>query len=79
MKDGAAALEEKLVEIEGSLHQLRITGGQDGMRWPGKLTVKIPHLFTELQGSDFAPTSRPQSRRIDPCAARPRTAPRGRG
>jgi photosystem II stability/assembly factor-like uncharacterized protein len=57
LKGGAAALEEQLIEIEGGLHQLRITGGQDGMRWAGKLTVKIPHLFTELQNSDFAPTS----------------------
>ena len=47
---------QRLIDFEDKLHQLRISGGQDGMRWPARLLEKINHLATEVQESDFAPT-----------------------
>lgn len=52
----SAALSQRLIDFEDNLHQLRISGGQDGMRWPARLLEKINHLATEVQESDFAPT-----------------------
>ncbi|MBV8053180.1 MAG: hypothetical protein JOZ80_18475 [Acidobacteriaceae bacterium] len=57
IKAGAEDLDKKLVAIEENLYQLRITGGQDGMRWPSRLIEKLGHLASELQDADFAPTS----------------------
>ena len=57
IKAGAEDLDKKLVAIEENLYQLRITGGQDGMRWPSRLVEKLGHLASELQDADFAPTS----------------------
>ncbi len=58
-RDGAAAadLDAGLVQVEGRLFQMRITGGQDGMRWPAELLSKLRHLFSEVGTSDFRPTS----------------------
>jgi photosystem II stability/assembly factor-like uncharacterized protein len=56
VKTQAAALDRTLVDFEENLYQLRITGGQDGMRWGGKLLQKLAHLATQLQESDFGPT-----------------------
>jgi hypothetical protein len=56
LKDAAMTLEKKLTDFEENLHQLRISGGQDGMRWPSKLLEKLGHLATEVQESDFRPT-----------------------
>jgi hypothetical protein len=57
VKSAAAALETKLTEFEEQLYQLKLTGGQDGMRWPGQLLQKLSHLASGLQDSDFAPTT----------------------
>jgi photosystem II stability/assembly factor-like uncharacterized protein len=56
LKDAAITVEKKLTDFEENLHQLRISGGQDGMRWPSKLLEKLGHLATEVQDSDFRPT-----------------------
>jgi photosystem II stability/assembly factor-like uncharacterized protein len=56
-KSGADDLDHKLTALEENLYQLRITGGQDGMRWPTKLLEKLTHIATEVQDADFAPTS----------------------
>ncbi len=56
-------LDEKLIEVEENLFQMRRTGpGQDGFRWPTKLHGRLLKLADTLQGargagSDFAPTT----------------------
>jgi hypothetical protein len=57
VKSGSEDLDRKLIAVEENLYQLRITGGQDGMRWPTKLVEKLTHIASELQDADFAPTS----------------------
>ena len=52
----AAALDASLTGFEENLYQLRITGGQDGMRWPAELIEKLSHLASDLQDTDFPPT-----------------------
>lgn len=55
VRTAALELDGKIVEVEENLHQMRITGGQDGMRWPAKLVDKLAHLFGQVGGSDFSP------------------------
>ncbi len=57
VKTAATNLYQTLTNFEEHLYQLRVTGGQDGMRWPAKLQEKLGHLASELEESDFAPTS----------------------
>jgi hypothetical protein len=57
VKTAASSLSETLTAFEEHLYQLRVTGGQDGMRWPAKLQEKLGHLASELEESDFPPTS----------------------
>jgi len=57
LKTAAGGLYKKLTAFEENLYQLRVTGGQDGMRWPAKLQEKLGHLASELEDADFAPTS----------------------
>jgi photosystem II stability/assembly factor-like uncharacterized protein len=52
---GAAELADSLVAVAENLHQLRLTGGQDGVRWPRKLFEKLSYLFGNFEG-DFPPT-----------------------
>jgi hypothetical protein len=56
VRDAARELDRTLVEFEENLHQMRITGGQDGMRWPAKLVSKLRPLFSQVGSSDFPPT-----------------------
>ena len=57
-KTAADELDKKLIDIEESLIQRRLTGqGQDTVRWPPKLLTKINYLASGLAGSDFGPTS----------------------
>jgi hypothetical protein len=53
----ASGLDQTLINFEENLYQLRLTGGQDGMRWPAKLTAKLTHIASELQEGDFPPTA----------------------
>ena len=56
-KEGAA-LEQKLIAIEGNLIELRSTGrGQDGVRWGAKLLGKINYLASQLGSADNRPTN----------------------
>ena len=57
MKTAADTLDATLVDFEQHLYQLKLTGGQDGMRWPGQLLQKLSHLASGLQDSDFGPTA----------------------
>jgi len=54
----AAALEQKLIAIEGNLIELRSTGrGQDTVRWGAKLLGKINYLANGLGSADNRPTN----------------------
>ena len=57
LKPEAQTLEQALTAFEENLYQLRLTGGQDGMRWPAELAQKLTHLAGEVQDSDFPPTA----------------------
>ncbi len=55
---GADSLEQKLIAVEGRLHQLRTTGrGQDGVRWPVMLAGQLVYLAGTIAGSDDPPTT----------------------
>jgi hypothetical protein len=52
-----AALDQKLIDLEMNLIELRSTGrGQDGVRWGSKLHGKLIYLANGLMGGDFGPT-----------------------
>jgi photosystem II stability/assembly factor-like uncharacterized protein len=53
----ASVLDRKLIAFEENLHQMRVAGGQDSMRWPARLLEKLGHLASELQDADFPPTT----------------------
>ncbi len=52
----AAALAQRLVDLEMHLVDLRLTGAQDGVRFAAKLVAKFDYLAAGLAGSDFPPT-----------------------
>ncbi len=52
----AAALDAKLGRFEEQLDDVRVTGGQDGMRWPAGMNSKLSHLASVTAVNDFAPT-----------------------
>ena len=56
VRSAASALDQKLTALEEELVQLRLTGGQDGMRWGDKLLQKLSHLAGQIQEADFRPT-----------------------
>jgi len=57
VREAAAALEGKLVDLEMHLVDLRLTGqGQDGIRFEAKLMQKLGYLAGGLSGADFRPT-----------------------
>jgi hypothetical protein len=50
-------LDNQLIDVEGSLLQLKLTGrGQDNLRWPAQLAVKLAYLANNTTSSDAAPT-----------------------
>jgi photosystem II stability/assembly factor-like uncharacterized protein len=52
----ADALDAKFIGIEERLYSVRVTGGQDSMRWPAGLNSKLAHLASQAQEADFRPT-----------------------
>jgi len=53
------ALDQKLIDFEMNLTDLRMSGGsagQDRLRWPRRLYAKITSLAGSIGSSDFAPT-----------------------
>jgi photosystem II stability/assembly factor-like uncharacterized protein len=52
----ARAVDGKLIALEEDLYDVKLTGGQDGMRWPAGVVQKIFHLASDVAQSDFAPT-----------------------
>ena len=52
----ADELNQQLMAVEMNLVDLRITGGQDGVRYASKLLGKINYLAGGLSSADFKPT-----------------------
>ena len=58
LRKSAQQLNTKLVEIEDNLIRLKVTGrGQDQVRWSPKLADKIAYLTSEVETSDYQPTT----------------------
>ena len=58
MRQAAAAMNQKLIDLEMNLVDLRQTGGgQDGVRFGSKLIAKLGYLAGGVAGGDFTPTS----------------------
>jgi len=58
IRDAADQLNTKLIEIEDNLIRLKATGrGQDTVRWAPKLIDKIGYLASEVESSDYQPTT----------------------
>jgi photosystem II stability/assembly factor-like uncharacterized protein len=58
MRQAAAAMNQKLIDLEMNLVDLRQTGaGQDGVRFGAKLISKIGYLAGGVGGGDFKPTN----------------------
>jgi hypothetical protein len=56
VKKAAGDLGKKYVDLEMRLYDLRITGGQDGVRYGAKLLSRLSYLANGLSVADFAPT-----------------------
>ena len=51
------ALTRKLIGVEESLIQLRLTGtGQDGVRWPARVSERLRYLIGNTATGDYRPT-----------------------
>jgi photosystem II stability/assembly factor-like uncharacterized protein len=57
IKKAGEDLNQKLMDVEMNLIELRLTGGQDGVRYGSKLISKLSYLANGLAGNDFKPTS----------------------
>ena len=58
IRTAADQLNSKLIDIEGNLIRLQLTGrGQDTVRWAPKLAEKLAYLANEVESSDFQPTT----------------------
>ncbi|MFN8058645.1 MAG: hypothetical protein U0Q12_05720 [Vicinamibacterales bacterium] len=56
VKKTAEDVNQKLADLEMNLFDLRITGGQDGVRYAAKLIGKLGYLAGGLASADFKPT-----------------------
>jgi hypothetical protein len=56
LRRAAAELHGKLTDLEMNLYELRITGGQDGVRYAAKLLSRFNFLANGIASSDFRPT-----------------------
>ena len=52
-----AALDERLIAVEGEIVQLKSTGGGDGVRWPSMIFEQLEYLRGVICNSDFRPTA----------------------
>jgi photosystem II stability/assembly factor-like uncharacterized protein len=58
LRKAADELDKKLLEVEDTLIQRKLTGqGQDTVRWPPKLVSKLNYVGSGLSGADFPPTN----------------------
>jgi hypothetical protein len=56
VKKAGAALNQKLIDLEMQLIDLRITGAQDGIRFAAKLISRFGYLANGMSNADFRPT-----------------------
>jgi photosystem II stability/assembly factor-like uncharacterized protein len=56
LRRAASELNDKLTDLEMNLYELRLTGGQDGVRYAAKLLPRFGYLANGISGSDFRPT-----------------------
>jgi photosystem II stability/assembly factor-like uncharacterized protein len=56
VKKAGASLNQKLVDLEMQLIDLRITGAQDGIRFAAKLISRFGYLAGGMSNADFRPT-----------------------
>jgi len=56
VKQAATELNDKLSDLEMNLVDLRITGGQDGVRYASKLLGKLGYLANGITTTDYRPT-----------------------
>jgi photosystem II stability/assembly factor-like uncharacterized protein len=56
LRRAATELNDKLSDLEMNLYELRITGGQDGVRYAAKLLSRFNYLANGISSSDFRPT-----------------------
>jgi len=57
IREDARAIDEALVEVEGRVYQMLLTGtGQDGVRWPAMVYGRLTYLFGGASTADFRPT-----------------------
>jgi len=58
VRAAADTLDQKLVAVEETLFQMRVTGrGQDLLRWPMRIAEQLMYLVNSVTSSDFAPTA----------------------
>ncbi|MEZ5290801.1 MAG: hypothetical protein R2745_06940 [Vicinamibacterales bacterium] len=60
VKQMAQKVHDALTDREMNLYDLRITGGQDGVRYAAKLLSRFNYLANGVSGSDFRPTDQHQ-------------------
>ncbi|PHY11973.1 MAG: sialidase [Acidobacterium sp.] len=56
IRRAATELNTRLSDLEMNLIDLRITGGQDGVRYAAQLLSRLNYLANGVSGSDFRPT-----------------------
>jgi hypothetical protein len=56
VRKAGAALNQKLIDVEMALIDLRITGAQDGIRFPAGLISRFGYLANGMSNADFRPT-----------------------
>jgi len=54
--EASEALDQRLIEVESQLVELRNTGGGDGVRWPAMLVQQLSSLQGGVATADFRPT-----------------------
>ena len=54
--EAGEALDDRLIEVESELIQLRNTGGGDGVRWPAMIVGRLSYLQGAVATADFRPT-----------------------
>ena len=57
VRKAADDLNKTFIDLEMTLIDLRITGGQDGVRYAAKLISRFGYLANGLSNADFRPTN----------------------
>jgi hypothetical protein len=57
IRKAADEVNKKVIDLEMTLIDLRLTGSQDGVRYAAKLISRLGYLANGLSNADFPPTS----------------------